>query len=331
MANTMANNMDKFYEPNSMQGLSLQEGIADYEEEKKTRENEKTQGAALEKREQEGAELSFLLTPPEKVFLDTIITDIYRNKKKREVGQGYLNPNIVRSIAEINLKTALRIVRQEERPRIEVLAELATFAKTNPEAGVDFDGLISTIETFANKTHENDHNKKQDFDYSPTTIAKSAIALRESAPDVSERLLQLAISNATANKRLDGLSRSNGFVDKCRMVENYARVDPQKAEELLKEFKVAEDQVDTKPIGSTIQKYLELGDVESAYRVATERGDVGHIVVAGLEIAKTEPRRLIQAISEKYVVQKKIISLHRNERLRHTHVLLMPCLEQEIP
>ncbi len=74
---------------------------------------------------------------------------------------------------------------------------------------------------------------------------------------------------------------------------------------MLREFKVAEDPTDTKPIDATIRKYLELGDVESAYRVAVERGDVSHIVTTGLEIAKIDPQQLIQTITEKYIVQKE--------------------------
>jgi hypothetical protein len=312
----MANNIEKFGTPKSMKDLELEEGLADYEEGKietaaeETRE--KTQ-KALEKQEQKRLELSGL-TAEEKTFLDTIITSIYRNKNKSEVGQGYLNPNIVRSIAEINLKTALRIVRQEKRPRVEVLAELATLAKANPEAGVDFGGLISTIETFANKTHENDYTKKQDFDYYPTSIAKAAVALRESAPDISERLLQLAIDNATADQSRDGWSRGNGFIAKCHMVEEYARVNPQKAEELLKEFKVSKDETDTKPVQATIEKYIELGDTDSAFRVAIEHGDVAHIVLAGEQIARADVQGLIAAIIEKWVTKKEKYSSTSPER-----------------
>jgi len=254
------------------------------------------------------------LKPEEKVFLDTIVTSIYRNKNKSEVGQGYLNPNIVRSIAEINLKTALRIVRREERPRIEVLAELATLAKKKPDTGVDFDSLVSTIETFANKTHENDYTKKQDFDYYPTSIAKAAIALRESAPDISEKLLRLATDNATADQSRDGWSRSNGFIAKCHMAEDYARVNPEKAEMLLKEFKVSKDESDTKPVQATVEKYLELGDTDSAFRVALEHGDVSHIVRAGEQIAKTDAQRLISAITEKWVTKKEKYSSTSPER-----------------
>lgn len=254
------------------------------------------------------------LKPEEKVFLDTIVTSIYRNRNKSEVGQGYLNPNIVRSIAEINLETALRIVRQEERPRVEILAQLATLAKERPDSGVDFESLVASIETFANKTHENDYTHKQDFDYYPTSIAKAAIALRESAPDVSDKLLQLALDNATADQSGDGLSWVYGFIAKCHMVEDYARVNPEKAEELLREFKVTKDESDTKPIIVTIEKYLEHGDIESAYRVAIERGDVGHIVVAGAEIAKIDPQRLIEAITDKWVTKKEKYSQTSPER-----------------
>lgn len=254
------------------------------------------------------------LKPEEKVFLDTIVTSIYRNRNKSEVGQGYLNPNIVRSIAEINLKTALRIVRQEERPRVDVLAQLATLAKERPDSGVDFESLVANIETFANKTHENDYTHKQDFDYYPTSIAKAAIALRESKPDLSERLFQLAVGNATADQSRDGWSRGNGFIAKCHMVEDYARVNPQKAEVLLREYKITKDESDTQPISVTVGKYLELGDVESAYRVAIERGDVGHIVVAGTEIAKIDPQRLVETITDKWVTKKEKYSQTSPER-----------------
>ncbi len=166
------------------------------------------------------------LKPEEKIFLDTIITSIGRNRNKGEAGQGYLNPDIIRLIAEMNLKTALRIVLQEKIPRIQILAELATLAKMRPDVGVDFDNFVSTIETFANKILKNDYTEKQDFDYYPTNIAGAAIALRESAPDVSDRLLQLAINNASADQSLDGWHRNNGFIAKCYIVEKYARVNP---------------------------------------------------------------------------------------------------------
>ena len=146
------------------------------------------------------------LKPEEKVFLDTIITSVYHNHKA-DKHRGYLDPDIIRSIAELNLKTTLRIVRQEEKPRIEVLAQLATLAKDRPDSGIDFESLIASVETFASKTHENDHTHKQDFDYYPTSIAKAAIALRESEPILSEKLLQLAIGNATADQSRDGWSR----------------------------------------------------------------------------------------------------------------------------
>jgi len=245
------------------------------------------------------------LKPEEKVFLDTIVNSIHRSNTASEAGGSYLNKSIVHSIAEINLKTALRIVRQEERPRVEVLAQLATLAKDRPDSGVDFESLVASVETFANKTHENDYTHKQDFDYYPTSIAKAAIALRESSPDVAEKILRLAIDNATADQSHDGWSRGNGFIAKCHIVEDYATVNPQKAEELLKEFKVTEDPVDTKPIGATIQKYLELGDVESAYRVAIERGNADHIAIAGAEIAKNNPQRLIEAITDKWATKKE--------------------------
>lgn len=238
------------------------------------------------------------LKPKEKVFLDTIITSICRDRYESGVGKGYLDPSIVRSIAEINLKAALRIVQQEEKPRIEVLAQLAILAKDRPDSGVDFENLFASIETFANKTHGNYYTNTR-------SIAKVAIVLREARPDISERLFQLAVDNATADKSSDGWGRKNGFIAKCRIVEYYARVNPQKAEELLREFNVTEDPVDTKPIGTTIQKYLKLGDVESAYRVAIERGNADHVARAGAEIAKTNSPRLVETITDKWVTKKE--------------------------
>ena len=55
----MANNIEKFGTPKSMKGLELEEGLADYEEEKieaATEETRKKTQKALEKREQEHAE-----------------------------------------------------------------------------------------------------------------------------------------------------------------------------------------------------------------------------------------------------------------------------------
>jgi len=242
------------------------------------------------------------LKPEEKVFLDTIITSVYHNYKA-DKHRGYLNPDIIRSIAELNLKTALRIVRQEEKPRIEVLAQLATLAKDRPDSGIDFESLVASVETFANKTHENDHTHKQDFDYYPTSIAKAAIALRESEPILSEKLLQLAIGNATADQSRDGWSRNNGFIAKCHMAENYASVNPQKAEQLLREFKIGKDETGTGPIRATLKKYLELGDTESAFRIAVEFGGIEDVVFAGIAMTNS-PEKIIEAVNEKFLTKK---------------------------
>jgi|GEM_PF-1480512 len=250
------------------------------------------------------------LKPEEKIFLDTIISSVSYNKRVGEY-QGYLNPEIIHTIAELNLKTALRIVHQEKEPRIEVLAQLATLAKKRPDSDIDFKGLFASIETLANKTHKNNYTHQQDSDYRPISIAKAAIELRESEPVLSDKLLQLSIDRAKPRNNqygvLDGHEKqADFFID---LIEAYAQADPKKAEQLLGELKIKNG---GRSIHVIVKKYLELGDKESAFRVAVDFGWIKDVALAGSTMTDS-PEKIFEAVKKKFLTEKVKVGFYESD------------------
>lgn len=245
--------------------------------------------------ETEGTSEILQLKPEEKVFLNTIVNSIYRSRSTNEAGSGYLNPNIINSIAEINFKTALRIVRQEERPRIEVLAELATLVKTKPESGVDLENLVASIESSARQRHENTYTHNQDFDYYPANIAQAAVTLRNTDHHTSAALFEIALQAAQELEKNDQSKMYTHSATFLGVLEKYATVDIDAVRTKIENLDLKDGELVTK---LKVQELIKAGNLDEAFSVAKKNYKL--LLEISSKVALSEPEKLITLLKANF-------------------------------